>query len=120
MGFGGGVDHVLYRQVVQQQLVGLDVDLVLGQLAADGDDLRHARHGEQPVPQVVLAERTERRVGHAAVRRRERQQHDLAGDAGDRRHLDVDALGHPLFEPAEPLADELRARKMSVPQSNST
>jgi hypothetical protein len=47
-----GVDHVLHRQPVQQQLFLPHVHLVFGQLAADRDHLRHARHGENPKPQT--------------------------------------------------------------------
>jgi hypothetical protein len=84
-----GLDDVLHRQVVELQLLLPHVDLVLGQVAADRDDLGHARHREQLVAQLELGVGAHVHRRLTAVGRRQRQQHDLAGDRRDRRDLGV-------------------------------
>ena len=54
-----GLDHIRDGQVVEPQPLLIDIDLVLGQLAADRDDLGDAGHRENLRPQVELAVRTE-------------------------------------------------------------
>ncbi len=60
----GRVDDVRDRQAVEQQVApGRTLHLVLGQLAADRDDLGDARHGQQAVAQVELGEGAELQPG---------------------------------------------------------
>jgi hypothetical protein len=121
VGLARGVHDIRDREVVQAQLLLLDEHLVLRQLAADDRDLGDAGDRQQLVAQVELGVGAQLRSANAAVGRRHRQQHDLAGDGRDRRHLGVRVGRQVLAHGVESLGDELAgAVDVHVPQSNST
>ena len=95
------------RQSEEREPLLADVDLILGQLTADRDHLRDAGDREQAVPEVELGVGPELEIADRAARRREREQHDLAGDRRDRRDLRVCVLGQHLAHGGEALRHEL-------------
>src|SRR5690606_21849829 len=83
VGAGRGVGDVADGQAVEGEAVLADEDLVLGELAADGDDLGDAGDRQEAVAQVELGVGAQVEVADAAVGGGESQEHHLAGDGGD-------------------------------------
>ena len=77
----GGAQNLVQRYLVSGQFLGQNVDLVLLDVAADGDDLRNPGHRQQASPHGPVGQGSE--IHHAdpgSVLRRQADDHDLAHD----------------------------------------
>ncbi len=102
-----GGDDIVDAQVVQTQLLLLDKDLILGELAADDRDLCNTGDRKELVTKVILGIGTQFHGWNAGIGRGHSQEHDLACDAGDGRHLGVRVGRQVLTHGVEPLRNEL-------------
>ena len=85
------VDDVARRHLNAASRVGIEIDLVLLHEAADGGDLRDARHARQPSPQIPVLEAAQirERVPAGLVHERVLEHPADAGGVGPDRRVDA-------------------------------
>ena len=82
IGLADGGDHRLQRQVVGGQALGVHLHLILPGQSTDRDDLRDARHRQQPPTQQPIRRGFQRHL--VMLIRYQRDEHDFAHDGRDR------------------------------------
>ena len=81
------------RNTEQREPILLHVDAVLGKFATDRNHLCDTRDRKNLAPELKLRVRAQIHRRRFAARRREREEHDLAGEARHRRDFRVCILG---------------------------
>ena len=89
----GGICDFGNRNTEQCEPILLHVDAVLGKFATDRNHLRDTRNRENLAAELKLRVRTQIHWRRFAARRKEREEHDLAGEARHRCDFRVRILG---------------------------